>query len=135
LVPLTWLLLVIAGCSDDGYAELGLVQVSGKVTLDGQPLANAKVAFEGEDKGASIGMTDSAGGYTLSYDSNTVGVKPGPKTVRITLADANVEGGGVAEGATAVKETIPAKYNRQSVLRADVSASNRMFDFDLKSGP
>jgi hypothetical protein len=127
--------LALAGCAGDPYSELGLVQVSGKVTLDGRPLANAKVAFEGEDKGSSIGITDSAGNYTLNYDSERAGVKPGPKIVRITLADAEVEGGGVSEGAEAKKESIPARYNTQSELKADVSASKRTFDFELKSGP
>jgi hypothetical protein len=46
-----------------------------------------------------------------------------------------VEGGGVAEGATAAKEPIPSRYNRQSELKADVSSSNHKFDFGLKSTP
>jgi hypothetical protein len=130
------LLVLVGGCAkSDGYAELGLVEVEGRVTLDGKPLANAKVAFESENKSTSIGTTDSAGHYALMYDSETPGVTPGSKVVRITLADANVEGGGVSEGATAGKETIPAKYNAQSTLKADVSAANRKFDFDLKSTP
>jgi len=42
---------------------------------------------------------------------------------RSARAMVTINAGGVAEGATAVKETIPAKYNTQSVLKADVSAS------------
>ena len=70
------------------------------------------------------------------YDSETPGALPGPKIVRITVADVGVEGGGGSEGApSAGKEPVPARYNRQSDLKADVSASNKTFDFDLKSAP
>jgi hypothetical protein len=124
----------LGGCAKSGYGELGLLPVSGTVTLDGKPLSGAKVAFEGEDKRTAIGTTDSAGHYTLMYDSQTPGVTPGPKTVRITTADVEVEGGGAAEGAAATKETVPARYNQQSTLKADVSASQTKFDFDLKTG-
>lgn len=136
LVTFLVLNVVLAGCEGDGYAELGLVDVTGKVTLDGQPLANANVVFESADKRTASGVTDNSGHYKLMYDSETPGVTPGPKTVRITVADVGVEGGGVVEGAApAAKERIPAKYNRQSELKAEVSASNRTFDFELKSAP
>jgi hypothetical protein len=125
--------LAIAGCARDSYEELGLVEVIGRVTLDGQPLPGAKVVFEGDDKRTAIGVTDSGGQYRLMYDSQTPGVVPGPKTVRITLADSDVEGGGASEGAPAKAESIPPRYNRQSELRADVSPSNRTFNFDLKT--
>ena len=127
--------LLPGGCGHEGYDELGLVDVSGTVTLDGKPLAGAKVSFEGDDKRAAIGTTDSAGHYRLMYDSQTPGTMPGPKTVRITTADADVEGGGAAEGAAAAKEGSRRRYNRQSTLKADVSASQRTFDFELKSSP
>lgn len=112
------------------------MDVSGKVTLDGQPLANANVVFKSADKRTASGVTDGTGTYKLMYDSETTGVTPGPKTVRITVADVGVEGGGAAEGAPpAGEERIPAKYNRQSELKADVTAANRTFDFELKSTP
>jgi hypothetical protein len=125
----------VAGCGKDGYLELGLVEVTGKVTLDGQPLPYAKVVFEGDDKRQAIGTTDSGGNYKLMYDSQTPGAMPGPKTVRITTADVDVEGGGAGEGSEAAKERVPAKYNAKSELKADVSAANKTFDFDLKSSP
>jgi hypothetical protein len=133
-VQLSLSMLLFAGCRPNGYAELGLVDVSGTVTLDGQPLPNANVVFEGDDKRTATGVTDAAGKYKLMYDSETPGAMPGAKTVRITVADVGVEGGGAAEGAaSAGKERIPARYNRQSELKADVSTSRKTFDFDLKS--
>jgi hypothetical protein len=129
------LALALVGCGHDGYAELQLVPVSGTVTLDAKPLAGAKVIFEGEDKRLATGTTDSSGHYTLMYDSQTPGATPGAKTVRITQADHEVEGGGAAEGAAPVKESIPPRYNSRSELKADVSAANHSFNFDLKSNP
>lgn len=127
-------LLSLSGCGKSGYAALGLVDVSGTVMLDGKPLPGAKIAFEGDDKRSAMGTTDSAGRYTLMYDSQTRGTTPGPKIVRIATAEAG-EGGGAAEGATVAKESLPARYNQKSELKADVSAFNKTFNFDLKSAP
>src|SRR5262245_9387579 len=121
-VHLLMALLTFAGCAKDGYSELGLVTVTGKITLDGQPLSDAKVTFESDDKRQAIGTTDASGNYQLMYDSQTPGAMPGPKTVRITTANLDVEGGGAGEGAAAVKEKVPARYNTNSELKADVSA-------------
>jgi hypothetical protein len=125
----------LLGCVSDGYSELGLVDVSGVVKLDGQPLSGAQVAFEDEEKRVSTGVTDASGRYALMYDSQTPGTPPGKKIVRITTAATDAEGGGAAEGAATAKEIIPSRYNSKSELKADVSASNRTFDFDLQSKP
>jgi hypothetical protein len=127
---------LLFGCgAKDGYAELGLVPVTGTVTLDGQPLSGAKVVFESDDKRTSTGTTDSAGQYKLMYDSQTPGALPGPKAVRITTADVDVEGGGAAEGAATVKEILPARYNTKSELKAEVSTDKKTHDFPLTSTP
>jgi len=128
-------LFLLSGCASDGYSQLGLVPVTGVVTLDGKPLADAKVVFEDSELRQATGTTDAAGNYKLMYDSNTPGVTPGPKTVRITVADVQEEGGGAAEGAAPAKETIPSRYNTRSELKADVSSSAKTFNFDLKSTP
>lgn len=133
LLWITACAIAVSGCANDGYKELGLVEVTGVVTLDGQPLPGAQVGFEGEDKRVATGTTDASGKYSLMYDSNTPGVMPGAKVVRITTAAAEVEGGGAAEGETVAKETIPPRYNTSSELKAEVSANNKKFDFDLKS--
>jgi hypothetical protein len=130
-----WLMLALLGCARDPYAELGLVEVTGIVTLDGRPLAGAKVCFEADDKRQAIGRTNATGAYQLMYDSRTPGVMPGKNTVRITTADADVEGDGLAEGAVAAKETVPERYNTQSELTANVSGAKATLDFHLKSAP
>ena len=135
LIAVSLLTVGCMGCGSDAYAQLGLIEVSGIVLLDGKPLPNAKVSFEGEDKRQAIGVADSAGRYRLMYDSRTAGVTPGRKTVRITTADVGLEGDGLAEGASLPKETIPSRYNVNSELKADVTDASRTFDFSLKSAP
>ena len=129
------MLLGIVGCGHSGYAELGLVEVSGLVTLDGAPLPGAKISFEGEDLRKAIGVSDAAGRFRLMYDSRQPGVTPGLKTVRITTADFEFEGDGPPEGAPEAVERIPARYNSASELKADVSTARRTFNFDLQSKP
>ena len=68
-IGLAILLMPMAGCGRGGYGELGLIEVSGTVTLDGQPLPGAKVMFEGEDKRAAIGITEQEEGMPLGGDA------------------------------------------------------------------
>jgi len=128
------LVAALAGCGDRaGYDKLNLVEVTGKVTLDGSPLVGARVRFEGADGAGADATTDASGSYRLMYDSEHPGCTPGSKTVRITTADANVEG--ADPDAPTTGEKVTATYNRESTLKADVSASDKSFDFALKSQP
>jgi hypothetical protein len=133
-------MLVLFGCSSEAdYSSLNLVDVTGKVTLDGSPLAGARVAFHGADGHTPIGITDSAGVYKLMYDSSQPGCTPGEKVVRITTGSAASEEGADPDGATEegapTAEPIPAKFNRQSTLKAHVTAENRTFNWDLHTQP
>src|SRR5262245_25108766 len=67
--------IVLLGCvavALSGCGRWGAAPVSGKVTLNGKPLANAKVTFQpigtgGKEAGpASVGETNAAGEYTLT---------------------------------------------------------------------
>lgn len=151
------LLVAMLGCGSDtsqpDYASLGLVQISGKITLDGQPLPQAAVFFHDRpNRRYSYGVTDSEGRYTLMLDSRVTGILPGPKEIEITtlknpaasLLDspesAGSEGGDEAEqgdekeGMTAGRqELVPSKYNTQTTLKYEVTSSNASVDFDLTS--
>lgn len=135
--------LLLAGCKSSGpdYTDLGLVEVTGTVTMDSQPLPDVTVRFEGPPGRFADGKTDASGNYRLMYDSNTAGCTPGEKVVRIVAGGAGEESeeGAPVEGAdgTVVPkvQTIPAVYNANSQLKANVSASNKTFPFDLKSRP
>ena len=132
--------LVLTGCEKGpNYGELNLVAVTGKVTLDGQSLPNVTVRFEGPPNRFADGKTDANGNYRLMYDSNQAGCLPGEKKVKIMSGPVGEASGEDApsEGAAAkpAAAIIPAKYNSSTELRADVSPSNKSFDFDLKSTP
>jgi hypothetical protein len=115
-------LLLLAGC---GGSEK-IAPVSGRVTLNGQPLVNAAVVFqpiatEGNlDPGAgSGGRTDSDGRYTLTLAGKTRnGATVGKHKVRITLI---TETDSADDRPTRVKQ-LPAQFNRATKLEYEVPA-------------
>jgi hypothetical protein len=84
-------LISIPGCGD----SLGLSPVSGAVTLDGKPLADATVTFtplEGSgDRLPSVGTTDSQGRYILWTEGET-GALPGRHAVSVVIKPQLAEG-------------------------------------------
>ena len=78
LCPLLLLLLLPLGCGK----HYQLAPVSGRVTMDNRPLAQAEVRFYpigGLDFPYSVGVTDDQGNYTLhlGIDNNTEGAVVG----------------------------------------------------------
>ena len=100
---------------------------AGVVTLDGKPLPKAVVIFESADGSFSYAQTDRRGRYDLRFDSQTRGVTPGAKTVRISMnrrihgLNSNDEGGPGDRAGGAFKkqppEVIPERYNLRSRAR------------------
>jgi hypothetical protein len=122
--------IATSGCSRGP----GTVPVSGKVTLDGQPLAGAEISFwtENIQYGAVVGPD---GGYVLK-----VGALPGTYKVNVTFRGGRemVAVGNVSaqEAAKAVPSPprIPARYSDplQSVLTFTIEKSGtRAANFDL----
>ena len=67
-----------------------LANVSGTVTLDGKPLANAMVEFSPDGDGRpSTGSTSSDGSYTLQYTADNSGAKIGGHTVTVSVLGAD----------------------------------------------
>ena len=140
---LLWLFGIsgFAGCHqgwEADYTKLELVTISGRVTLDGQPLANATILFECPDKTFSYGQLDDGGNYTLMFNSEKRGVLPGPKIVRIKTGKAEEEP--IAELKEKInrlrpdkKSSIPACYGSRSTLAVIVGNNSRTLNFDLKS--
>ncbi len=121
-------LTMCSGCGGHakGLPELG--QVTGTVTLDGQPLAGARVRFEPQVAAAmSNGLTDASGEYELWYTSDVKGAAVGSHLVRIETPP-NPD---PASGAMPVM--LPAKYNTDSTLTADVKAGKNALNFELTS--
>ena len=136
-----WLLCMIfgVGCSSGSnvdYSGLGLIKVTGMVTLDGSPLPDVTVSFESPDGQFSHGITDENGKYSLAYDSDTFGVTPGEKTVRISKKPMSEEGDEFESedeelSSTEQEETLPPKFNTKSDLKMTVPSSS--YDIDLHS--
>lgn len=132
--------LTIIGCGfgpSANYSRMELLSVGGTVSLDGQPLSGAVVAFDDAADGSfSYGLTDSSGKFQLQFDSKKRGAKPGSKVVRINTSrkilglNTDQETGDTDE---AVIERIPEKYNKESVLLVDVASDKTNFIFNLKS--
>jgi hypothetical protein len=137
-------LLLLAGCNDapqPNYAALGLVPVTGTITLDGQPLPSAVVTFTAADGQFAYGMTNSSGHYSLQLDSVMKGCPRGSRKVQVSTArkiqglNSDEEGGDGGEGPPKpkAKETIPDKFNKNTELTVDVTPDKTSYDFDLKS--
>lgn len=116
------LIVMLVGCDDGGQPP-----VTGKVTLDGDPLPEATVAFIpiGRVDTNSVATTDENGEFSLNYTSQEKGATPGRYQVQISkirMTDA------------AEIETLPAKYNAESDLEVEVTedGENR-FEFDLEA--
>jgi hypothetical protein len=75
----------LAGCGKSNRPALG--QVTGRVTLAGQPLAGALVLFTPAGPGrTSQGVTDAEGVYELTYLRDIKGANLGHHAVRITAS-------------------------------------------------
>jgi hypothetical protein len=116
--------VAIAGCGDN----LKLAKVTGTVTLDGQPLANARVLFQPKQGRPSLGITDSSGKFELQYTQETMGAVQGEHVVSITTSPVEI-----ADGSKRVKEVVPSRYNSRSTLTVTVDKSHRTHDFALQS--
>jgi len=128
-------LALASGC---GGGDLGAV--SGTVTLDGQPLSGAQVTFmPDEGGGPSFGETDSSGKYVLQHNSGERGAVFGKHSVSIEMIEDEEEydAAGMDEGTVGARrdkpKVLPARYNEESELTADVEKGDNTVDFPLTS--
>lgn len=113
--------LLLMGCSGAGdRPDLG--EVSGIVTLDGQPLAHASISFIQEGFRPSIGQTDDQGRYELTYIRDIKGAAVGTHMVKIKV---------FGPGA----QKVPPRYNSESELTCEVKPGHNEINFDLTSNP
>lgn len=121
---------VLSGCggTPSDQPELGLVE--GVVTLDGEPLSGAMVEFHPASGRTSTGLTNEAGEYELEYTENTPGAMVGSHTVHISTERYVTDDNGET---SEFPERVPAKYNSQSSLSADVTEGQNEKNFDLSS--
>jgi hypothetical protein len=124
------LIALAIGCNREGLPGLG--RVTGTITMDGKPVPNALVSFEPVDgSGATaMGRTDEQGKYELWYSRGNKGAKTGEHLVRINTYEET----GEDDGRQIQRETIPARYNAKTELKATVKSGSNTLDFELKSG-
>lgn len=130
---LMFITLTFIGCGTaDDTPDLGTV--SGLVTLDGEPVANAKIVFKPLGGGRiSTAVSNDGGGYTLEYKNNTPGAKVDRHRVSVRTGR-EADGLPQMEGyVPAVKETIPEKYIIKSELEVEVQAGDNTIPLDLTS--
>lgn len=140
-VALSTFVLNLSGCGGSGdRPELG--QVTGIVTLDDRPLSDIAVVFHPDKGRPARGRTDDDGRYELTYIGKTRGSKVGHNRVEIApneegeedAYDAdNTEDAGAAKGPYTRKIEVPARYNTNSELEANVEPGENEFNFKLKS--
>ena len=138
-------LVALSGCGgvaakdEQHYRAQGVAQITGRVTLDGQPLPYAQIQFSsGKSLGSSFcyGVTDADGKYQMRINSQRTGSMPGDKIVRIwtTMRGDDFELL-MSDRSYPANETIPIEYNRESTLTVTVEPNkSQVHNFDLKSG-
>jgi len=141
IIPLGFLASIL-GCSttsEPNYSKLGLVDLSGTLTLDGKPLGNVEVRLETtEDFIYSYGVTDEQGKFRLMFDSRKPGIIPGNKRLMVlpkSKGESQSEGDEGADSAIVNQNatSIPACYGRDSKKFIDIDASMRTLAIELKS--
>ena len=125
---------LVSGCGSDS----GRGAVSGKVTVDGQPLAEGVITFvpaAGTD-GPSAGSEVKDGRYSIPAETGPV---PGDYRVELRAQKKTgkmIEVGSPEPPGTKIPETVealPAMYNTKSTLKETIKVGNNPIDFDLKT--
>lgn len=82
--PAVFVLFALSGCGGDAR----VAEVGGTILLDGNPVADASVAFMPSEGGRpAFGITDAEGKYALSTFETDDGALIGPHAVTVTLVE------------------------------------------------
>lgn len=119
--------LLAIGC---GSSDLG--KVTGKVTLDGQPLSDAILLFSPTSGGPpSSAKTDSDGRFQVIHTREERGAVPGEHEVWISTAlPADTDG---ETPRPAIAERVPPSYRVPGGLKAEVKPGSNTINFELSS--
>lgn len=121
---------ILHGCQAN---EVETGEVSGVVTLDGQPVEKAVVYFYPDGGGrSSMAETQPDGRYELIYKGTQKGAKIGTHTVTLTTAteSSRDESGKVIKGNP---EKFPKEYTVDGTVKREVKAGKNEFNFDVTS--
>lgn len=123
----------VVGCAAKKYDGAERIPLQGKVTVDGRPLDAGTISFvpidvnSGRPSGGSIlggeyNVAEAMGANAGSYRVEIHWQKSTGKKTRAIDSDEMIEQR--AEG-------LPAKYHKNSELKAEVAPDKTVFDFDL----
>src|SRR5262245_26391522 len=124
--------LACASCGHRNHSGEQRFPLSGKVSVDGQPMASGVISFLPQEKGRVSGGPIKAGAYKVpeemganagKYRVEIHWNKPTGKRVRDPYGEEIMD---------EYKEGLPDRYHKQSELTAEVSPKRTTFDFDLK---
>lgn len=142
LVAVGLMLLVHSGCSKKGGLA-PLADVTGTITLDGQPAPGVLVEFNpqltplvassGANQGkppvaGSTGLTNAEGKFSLQYDKQRAGAVLGSHVVRVSKLPAYDP-----EDKPAAPDPIPPQYNIASTITFDVKEGPNTYNLDVKT--
>lgn len=117
--------VIATGCR---ARKANVAGVTGRITLDGQPVQGASVGFQPRSGRPAYGGTDADGRYELFYDFRSSGAVVGTCDVTITTAHED-------ENGRMKPERIPKKYFKPGALVVEVEPKANVFDFELTSSP
>ncbi|QDT63833.1 hypothetical protein V22_10580 [Calycomorphotria hydatis] len=125
------LLSCIVGCGRGDLPEL--TEVTGTITLDGNPVEEVDVMFSPVEEGRpSTSRTDADGHYRLYYSSDNAGAIIGNHMVSLSKIErrpANTD----TPGEFIEDELIPPQYMEDGSLTAKVQDGGNVFNFELVS--
>lgn len=136
LAVLTLIALAIAGGCGPGGPEV--VEVTGTVTCQGQPVPNLIVNFKPEKGRPSWGHTDANGKYTLDYSRDRDGAVVGKHTVwvgyRPSSPTEEMRRGLPGGGAPSNLSVILKKYGSEKTtpLSFDIKTDGQVVDIELE---
>lgn len=114
--------IMLTGCGGPKPFNPDIGTVTGTVTMDGKPLADANIVFIPIVMGPqSTATTDASGKYKLIYTKGGDGAVVGEHAVSIRTVK-------VGSGE---KETLPEEYNDHTTLTAKVKQGENTIDFEL----
>jgi hypothetical protein len=118
------------GCGQEDGPPLA--EVTGIVTLDGQPVEGAGLQFSVEGPGGAVayGRTDESGRYEMHFGKSRTGAVVGKNRVRITSDDRVTIGDKKFQST----EVFPPQYNTKSEQFVDVVEGTNEFNFNCESG-
>lgn len=130
------MILVVFYCVGCGSTDYTFAPVTGRITLDGEPVPNARITFEplADEEGGrpgpwSVAAADENGHFTMNTAGGPAGAVVGSHRERISTRVESEDG-----TSDLVPEAIPAKYNENSELMFEVEeGGDDKVHFDLQS--